>query len=154
MAALFESAEIAKASLDERYEALSCALDDAKGLNTHFTKLIAFLNVRPPYNERHVASLEQELVLAKQQFDDLMKYRSTLYSETEHIEKVTGKKIKDRIKSIQQQRKVLRQKLRARRVAIARVRGTHCTELYWTVLHCIGLCILCASTTMSCPVLV
>ena len=34
---------------------------------------------------------------------------------------VIGKKIKDRIKAIQQQRKVLRQKLKARRVAIARV---------------------------------
>ena len=124
VAALFESAEIAKASLDERYDALSRALDDAKGLHSHLSKLIAFLNVRPPYNSRHVSSLEQELVLARQQFNDLMKYRSSLYSETEHIEKVTGKKIKDRIKAIQQQRKILKQKLKIRRSAIGRAQNS------------------------------
>ena len=118
VAALFESADITMSSLEERFETLSAALEEARALNTHLAKLIAFLNVRPPYNERHVAGLEQELVLAKQQFTDMMKFRNALYSETEHLEKVVCKKIKDRIKAIQQQRQILKQKLRARRVGL------------------------------------
>ena len=123
VAALFESADMAMGSLDERYESLNGALEDARGLNTHLSKLIAFLNVRPPFSERHVSSLEQELVLAKQQFSDLMKFRNSLYAETEKLEKVTGKRIKDRIKAIQQQRKILREKLKSRKLAIMKAHG-------------------------------
>jgi hypothetical protein len=40
------------------------------------------------------------------------------------IPQVTGKKIKDRIKAIQQQRKVLRQKLKARKIAIVKAQSS------------------------------
>jgi septal ring factor EnvC (AmiA/AmiB activator) len=96
------------------------AFEDAKGFHDHLNRLIVFCSVKPPYSDRHVAALEQQLLLAKQQIKDVMRFRASLYLETERLESTTIRKVKLRIKAIQHQRASIASKIEKRRAAIER----------------------------------
>jgi hypothetical protein len=59
--------------LEDRLLTVNLAFNEAKSLQEDYSKLINFMISYPPMTEKHVASLEQELTLARQQLSDLQK---------------------------------------------------------------------------------
>ena len=70
--------------LEDRLLSVNMAYNEAKSLQEEYSKLINFMLSYPPMTEKHVASLEQELALARQQLLDLQKvlysYSSSKYN--------------------------------------------------------------------------
>jgi hypothetical protein len=118
--ALNEHADLTLRTIEHRYLMMTDAFEDAKGFHDHLNRLIVFCSVKPPYSDRHVAALEQQLLLAKQQIKDVMRFRASLYLETERLESTTIRKVKLRIKAIQHQRASISSKIEKRRLAIDR----------------------------------
>ena len=60
-------------SLEDRLYSINKACAETKSLQQQYSKLIEFMISYPPTTENHIASIEQELALAKQQLQDLCK---------------------------------------------------------------------------------
>ena len=58
-------------NLEDRLLSINIALREAKLLQQEYSKLITFMISFPPMTEKHIASMEQELALARQQLLDL-----------------------------------------------------------------------------------
>ena len=98
--------------LEDRYVSLQSALTEAKALNTGYAKLISFLNVNQPSTETHMQSLEQEVHLAYQQCNDLKSYRTSIYEDTEKLEKITIKNLKQKLQNTKSQRVAVQKKVK------------------------------------------
>lgn len=101
--------------LEDRYVSLQSALTEARALNQGYAKLISFLNVNQPSTETHMASLEQEVHLAYQQCNDLKSYRTSIYEETDKLEKVTIHNLKGKLQSTKSQRVAVQKKLKTQK---------------------------------------
>jgi superfamily II DNA helicase RecQ len=63
-----------------------------------------------------MTALEQEVSLAKQQCQDIKQYRLKLYEETDKIEKISIKNIRDKLQKIKTQHQILHQQLKEQRL--------------------------------------
>ncbi len=104
------SGESAIVHLEARLVALKQALAETRRLNDQFQKLIRFLSRSPPYNDQHLASLEQELSLARQQLADLMSFRHKLYVETDQQGFTRRTNLKNKVAQYKKLRKDLSNK--------------------------------------------
>lgn len=66
-------------------------------------------------------ALEQEVKLARQQCEDLKLYRLKLYEETEKIEKISIKNLKDKLQRIKGQHQGLSQQLKGQKLTNQRI---------------------------------
>ncbi len=103
--ASLDGAEMTMNALEDRYVSLSAALSEASELNKCYSKLISFLKIHVPFSDSHMASLEQEVILARQQLSDLKTYRRSLYSDIEKLNSQSIVSLKEKIKAIKVQRK-------------------------------------------------
>ena len=60
-------------NLEDRLSSINKACVESKLLQQQYSKLIKFMVSYPPTTEKHIASMEQELTLAKQQLQDICK---------------------------------------------------------------------------------
>ena len=89
-----------------------------KQLNIGFSTLISFLQVNPPASETHLESLEQELKLARQQCEDLKKYRIGLYDDIDRIEKDRNAALREKIAKYKSQRQQFSKQLKDQRESV------------------------------------
>jgi hypothetical protein len=75
--------EIAISELNSRVNELTKALESAKLLNHGYSYLIKLQEKFPPYTEKHIRMLEQELQLARQQLADMVQHRQAMYIEAQ-----------------------------------------------------------------------
>ena len=85
--------EIAVTELTARVHELTKALDSAKLLNQGYNFLLKLQDKYPPYTEKHVSTLEQELQLARQQLADLAHHRQSMYIEVQKNDLVSSLRI-------------------------------------------------------------
>lgn len=69
-------------NLEDRLFSINTACAEAKSLQQQYSKLIEFMISYPPTTEKHIASMEQELALAKQQLQDLCRVSSQILINT------------------------------------------------------------------------
>jgi len=112
--------------IEDRLLSISLAYNEAKSLQDQYSKLITYMITYPPMTERHIASMEQELSLARQQLADLLKvlsqivnfsslhhhhrclqHRYQIYFEAERGDQVLKKNISGRLNYYKSIRKVL-----------------------------------------------
>jgi hypothetical protein len=72
--------------------------------------------VNPPATDNHMNAMEQEVQLAKQQCSDLKQYRLQLYEETEQIEKISIKNIREKLLKIKLQHQLLHQQVKEQKL--------------------------------------
>jgi len=99
------SGEAAIAALEERYLTMSTAVDQCKRLNKGYDTLIEVLMKCPPHTPKQIASLEQNVVLVKQQVADLIRMRHMLYVDAEQQDLLKKKAINAKIKYYKERRK-------------------------------------------------
>jgi len=99
------SGEAAIGALEERYLTMCTAVDQCKRLNKGYDTLIEILMRYPPHTPKQIASLEQNVVLVKQQVADLIRMRHMLYVDAEQQDLEKKKAINAKIKYYQQRRK-------------------------------------------------
>lgn len=66
-----------------RLTVLNSALTEAIEVNMGYERIIDLLAKCPPFLDHHLAEVEQNLQLARQQLADLMQYRKSLYVDAE-----------------------------------------------------------------------
>ena len=110
------SAEIAIASLEQRYMTMCAATDHTKTLNTGYDMLIELMERCPPSKPEKLAILEQNVELARQQLKDLQLFRQSLYKDAERLEQVKRKQLSVKI----QYYKTARNDLKVKRKKIIR----------------------------------
>ena len=93
--------------LEDRLLSVNLAFNEAKSLQEEYTRLINFMVTQPPMTEKHVASLEQELALSRQQLVDLQKHRHQLFHEAERGDYVLKKNLKGKLRYYKSIRKIL-----------------------------------------------
>eukprot|EP00981_Chlorochromonas_danica_P014262 scaffold7649_cov165-Ochromonas_danica.AAC.2 len=84
-------------SLHERNVTMEKSFKEAKILQDGYLELLKALKLNPPYSEAHVRSLEIEVELANQQFNDLSQHRQRLYNEGEKLDTVRKQQLSERI---------------------------------------------------------
>lgn len=109
-AADLTSGEISICAMEERHSTLSNALEEGKCHNQSYSKLIEVMSQYPPFTERHIAALEQEVALARQQLVDLCNSRRNMYLESEKMQKKKMEQLHDKILYYQTIRKNLLRK--------------------------------------------
>jgi len=117
--ATLDSAEYTMNALEDRFLTLSNALSEAMQLNQVYSKLITFLKVNRPFSDTHMASLEQEVSLARQQLQDLKRFRMSLYQEAEKIHLLSMKTTREKLRKIKSDRRATQKKIRDTQDAIA-----------------------------------
>lgn len=104
------SGEIAIASMEDRYSTLQQALEEGRCHNQSYRKLIEVMHACPPFTERHVAALEQEVELARQQLIDLCNSRRAMYLEAEKLQKKQTDQLHEKIHYYSTNRKTVQKK--------------------------------------------
>ena len=83
-----KSGELAVKAIEEKLASLMDALNEAVEVNVGYEQIIEVATKYPPFSELHLAQLEQNLVLARQQLADLSQCRKTLYTDAEKMDVV------------------------------------------------------------------
>jgi hypothetical protein len=77
------SGEMTIAACSNRLEVLEAALEEALHVEAGYEKILDLMSKCPPFHDSHLAEVEQNLSLARQQLADLVTYRRNLYQEAE-----------------------------------------------------------------------
>ena len=93
----FISAELAISSLEQRWISIASAIAKVKKFSSSYKALIELMDKCPPSNTAHLDSIQQNLLLAKQQLQDLKGFRMSLYMDAEHMQDVQKKQFKTKI---------------------------------------------------------
>jgi hypothetical protein len=80
---LMLSGEAAIEQLKEKFLNMTNALDEGYRLNNGYKLLIEMLQYNPPFTERHVSGIQQQVALAKAQLSELKKLRHKMYLQAE-----------------------------------------------------------------------
>lgn len=105
------SGEISIAAMEDRYTTLQHALEEGRCHNQSYRKLIEVMHACPPFTERHVAALEQEVELARQQLVDLCNSRRSMYLEAEKLQKNLANQLHEKIQYYSTNRKTVERKV-------------------------------------------
>jgi hypothetical protein len=81
--------EVAITDISSKLAEMKSTLESGVTMNSGFSLLLRLLERTPPYTEKHVALLEQELQLARQQLHDLCHHRQEMYVEAQKLESVS-----------------------------------------------------------------
>jgi hypothetical protein len=80
--------EMAIASTNNRWQMLDAALEEALQVEAGYEKILDLMGRCPPFHDHHLAEVEQNLSLARQQLADLISFRKNLYLEAERARTV------------------------------------------------------------------
>jgi len=84
--------------LGSRLEQMNKAVKEAQYLGDFFARIEQVLTSNPAKDKKHLDSLEQQLALSRQQLEDMLKKRVSLYAEKDDIEKRHRPRLKNEIK--------------------------------------------------------
>ena len=101
--------------LQTRLERMNNAVKEASYLGEFFQRIELVLTANPAKDKRHLDGLEQQLALSRQQLEDMLKKRSSLYSEKDDIEKRQHPRLKNEIKKARMKKLKLEPQLEQKR---------------------------------------
>ena len=101
--------------LQTRLERMNDAVKEAQYLGEFFNRIEQVMSSNPAKDKKHLDSLEQQLSLSRQQLEDMLKKRSSLYAEKDEIEKRHKPRLKNEIRKARMKKIKLEPQLDAKK---------------------------------------
>jgi hypothetical protein len=104
--------EAAIEATSQRLHALSEALQEATELTLGYQRILDVVSRTPPYQESHYQEIEANLVLARQQLQDMVMYRKNVYVDAQRLHSVKLAQLQQKMQYYSQARRKIARKRR------------------------------------------